>query len=325
MADQLYVTDDERGLLPAMSSYKLRDTLLGAQLGAARLLGGQGLVEKTLERAARSNSPFTRLSALNRGYDPNRLLHDKSPMVRLNAFLVSEDPSFLAVDKDPRNRLFCAQHGIGLDALVDDPDSQVSLAARVNINMQDKTVDEWIEDNPERCFLPENRNRIDLVARDLSHMSRDYMNTEFFFPCHAIKYGMDLYNEKTGELFMPDINSDGRFFGFNTYRVSNEEISAAAEQGLDIGEYVRQTVPAPALASSRSMGFMPFTGVNALYVRFKDVKPGNWEVVGAGYVAPPIDNRNPEHLKALAKSASDLAKDQPGDLKQGIHHGMSAR
>lgn len=63
----------------------------------------------------------------------------------------------LAFDEDSDVRILVAKQGFGLDKLVEDENALVQYAALRYLQNNKQTIEEWIEKNPDRCLLPENK------------------------------------------------------------------------------------------------------------------------------------------------------------------------
>lgn len=82
-----------------------------------------------------SDDPGYRLGAARRGEGLDKLINDDETLIRGNV----------------------AMQGYGLDKLINDGDQTVVDCAQTYLDEHDQTIDEWIEQNPEKCALPENQ------------------------------------------------------------------------------------------------------------------------------------------------------------------------
>lgn len=74
------------------------------------------------------------------------------------------DMAALIMDEDDRVRATVAGRGYGLDELAYDESDDVREVVDVHLRARKLTLDEWIEQNPDRCFSPESRTSAEADA-----------------------------------------------------------------------------------------------------------------------------------------------------------------
>ena len=131
--------------------------------------------EALLERLV--NDPYweVRGQVARRGYGLERLVNDETPWVRKGVVEACPEKLLteLVSDPDLHVREVVAARGYGLDKLAKDEDRDVQEAVRKRLTDDRTTLSAWIENNPDKCALPENRGygslsvvqKVELAAR----------------------------------------------------------------------------------------------------------------------------------------------------------------
>lgn len=92
-----------------------------------------------------------------RGYDLDKLVGHPDWRIRAAVAKQGYGLEKLVCDQDALVLIAVADQGYGLDLLVKDWRQSVSLAARKRLRDCGMNIEQWIEANPDRCALPENR------------------------------------------------------------------------------------------------------------------------------------------------------------------------
>lgn len=98
-----------------------------------------------------------RIIAAEHGYGLDKLVDHPDWRIRAAVAKQGYGLERLVCDQDALVLIAVADQGYGLDLLVKDWRQSVSLAARKRLRDCGMTIEQWIEANPNKCALPENR------------------------------------------------------------------------------------------------------------------------------------------------------------------------
>ena len=217
---------------------------------------------------AKDPSWRVRCALARNGYELPTLVYDPMWPVREAIARRGYRLDLLVDDESSSVRIAVANQGYGLDLLCASADRDAYNAAHNYLRHHGQlTPEAWVEKNPGRCALPWNRCTVDVIGADLEVMADTDVNPVFGVAKSFLDV-TDWFNVMTGELVCPDINDDGRFYGFQTYRFTPdraaralEDIAACGSDGMCAQEYAFGFISAPGSGCEDRLDWQPFSGI----------------------------------------------------------------
>lgn len=114
-----------------------------------------------LEELQRDPAASVRAEVALRGHGLDDLIKDTSVIVRASVARYGREQDLAVLVKDPEwfVREEVAKLGYGLDKLTHDKDRTVATAAAWYLKTNGMTLSEWMEQNPSKCALPQEKKR----------------------------------------------------------------------------------------------------------------------------------------------------------------------